>query len=109
MDNVDKVDEVFTKILIYITIIRQFKEDIAVLHIHNIIPNSFGRSYCNIYIDIKLKDGSGKFLSLYEAIRAKAGYDGKTYFSFYLRKQGYDDDNLKLYNNVEHVHYNYIS
>ncbi|RXK87058.1 hypothetical protein [Filimonas effusa] len=98
----------FYKLSTYITIIRQFKEDISEVEVKNEIKDVFGKRYCRVYINIKLKEGSDKEYDLNKSFSDHFRYE-KEYFSFYLGSGSYrDDDDFRLYNREEEVHYNYI-
>lgn len=102
--------DIFEKLSLYIQIIRQFKEDINEVHVNNSIEELFGKTYCRVYITIKLKEDSKKQYDLYESIRSFFRYGEKEYFSFYLgaNRDEKNDDFHSLDNKEEETHYDYI-
>jgi len=102
--------DIFKKLSLYVQIIRQFKEDINEVHVNNSIEELFGKTYCRVYITIRLKEDSKKQYDLYESIRSFFRYGEKEYFSFYLGAKRYEkNDDVHYLDNIEEkTHYDYI-
>ena len=99
--------DIFSKVLIYVNIARQFREEIREINVNNKIEEYFGRKYCRVYVQVKLKEESIKEKEFQIAIWNNFMYDEKEYFSFYLTADSRDDD-YTLRNIGEQCHYEYI-
>jgi hypothetical protein len=103
--------QVFEKLMKYLVIAREFKDDIKEVYVYNSIELHFGKKYCRIYVEIKLNDevSMQKRYELQELHYKYFNNVGHTnYFSYYL---GYDDYETivdRLRNREEEMHYNYI-
>src|SRR5215217_4956847 len=99
--------DIFRKIGLYITIVREFKNDIKEVNLSNEIEEHFGRKYCRVYVHIELIDDSLQY-KLHETLWNDFSRHGeKDYFSFYLTADRTDNEDL-LRNTEEHTHYDYI-
>jgi len=102
-------NDIFEKLIKYLVIARELKEDIQEVHVYNSIELVFGKKYCRIYVDFKLKNERKKAFELQELRYKYFNNVGiSDYFSFYL---GYDDYQVKedrLKNKEEEIHYEYI-
>ncbi len=102
--------DIFTKVHLYILIARQFKDNIQEIYVYNEIEEHFGKKYCRIYVEIRLKENatSEKRWELQETIGEKFYRSfQKEYFSFHLTTERRDNDD-SLYNREEELHYDYI-
>lgn len=100
--------DIFTRIALYVKIARQFKEDIKEIKVSNEIEEFFGKLYCRVYVNIKLKEGSPNKFEVQEALwNDFSRFGEKQYFSFYLI-HGWRDNEYLLRNIEEQTHYDYI-
>jgi len=101
--------DIFTKIVSYVTIARQFKEEIQDITIKNAIEEDFGRRYCRVFVEFSLKQNASiSYWDLKVAFDNKfLRFGQKEYFSFYLGRNGRDDEK-DLDNTAENTHFDYI-
>lgn len=57
-------NEIFEKLKKYIIIALEFKDDIEEIHVYNAIELVFGKKYCRVYVDFKLKNEKEKAYEL---------------------------------------------
>jgi hypothetical protein len=101
-------DDIISGLLLYVNIVRDFKDEIKEINVENKIESSFGRKYCRVYINIILKEDAVKQGELGKRIFFDFNNRGlKTYFSFGLLTE-IEDKNYILQNREENVHYDYI-
>jgi len=102
--------DIFRKIELYVSIARKLKEDIKEINVRNEIERHFGKSYCRVYFDIELKEGSERSYELYQIIQhVFYRYGDKEYISFYLQHDDECTDKEYLLRNIkEQAHYDYI-
>lgn len=99
--------EIFGKISTYIKVIEEFKSDVKEVRIYNQIVDLFAKTYCQIHIEIKLKETVGHSAEHYFNITLFDHFTrfDKKYFSFYI---GHTDYYTDRDSEVEEVHYDYI-
>ena len=103
--------DVIKKVSGYLTVARQFKDDVELVKVSNEIIEIFGKRYCRIYVNIKLKEHLGyeKEIELERTLDKEVATYLPKYFSFHLgsgswsESQGTDGRNTE-----EETHYNYI-
>lgn len=103
--------DIIKKVSGYLTVIRQFKDDIELVKVSNEIIEIFGKRYCRIYVEIKLKDHLGyeKEFELEKALDKEVATYLPKYFSFHLGSGSWSEREGTDGRNVEQeTHYNYI-
>lgn len=101
--------DIFRKLAIYVKIAKQFKEDIETVEVRNEIKEHFGKTYCRVHVNIKLKNESSQHYELQNELWNNLNrYGDSEYFSFHIRTAHREEDDHRLRNLEENTHYDYI-
>lgn len=102
--------DIFEKIGIYVSVIRQFKESVDHVRVFNEIKDHFGKRYSRVHIEIKLKEGENKDYELDLALREAfwKRFIETHYFSFHIRSNAVYAEDDSIFNKEEEIHYDYI-